>query len=338
MKKIIITVAIILVVLGIVIFGGAFALAGFSFKNLATRNYEEVSFDITSEFEGISVDTDTADVIILPSEDGKSRVTAYQHKELPHTAWVDGGVLRVEVNDRRGWYNFINLFTPEENVKVYLPESYYKSLNIEVDTGDVRVPSDFTFGSIKVDSDTGDIRIGASSEGAINLGTDTGDVEITSASAGSLVIEGDTGDVNLDGTAVKADLRIELETGDAYLAEVTVEGSLNIENDTGDVDLKRVSAKGGIRCDTDTGDVSLVQTITEGALRIETDTGDVELEGADGKEIYITTSTGDVEGSILTEKVFITDSSTGKIRVPSSISGGRCEVRTSTGDIILTIK
>jgi hypothetical protein len=44
-----------------------------------------------------------------------------------------------------------------------------------------------------------------------------------------------------------------------------------------------------------------------------------------------------VTGSLLTDKVFIAQTSTGKINVPETTAGGQCRVSTDTGDILLTI-
>ena len=85
-----------------------------------------------------------------------------------------------------------------------------------------------------------------------------------------------------------------------------------------------------------TGDVTLTSTLA-GAFDIETSTGDVKLNLSDAEEIDIETDTGRVEGSLLTEKVFITESSSGSIKVPHTTSGGTCKIRTSTGNINITI-
>ena len=49
------------------------------------------------------------------------------------------------------------------------------------------------------------------------------------------------------------------------------------------------------------------------------------------------TCTGDVKGKLLTDKVFITETGTGHVDVPKTVTGGRCEVTTNTGDIELEI-
>ena len=47
--------------------------------------------------------------------------------------------------------------------------------------------------------------------------------------------------------------------------------------------------------------------------------------------------TGDVTGSLCSEKVFIARSDTGHISVPETVNGGKCSITTDTGDIIITL-
>ena len=51
----------------------------------------------------------------------------------------------------------------------------------------------------------------------------------------------------------------------------------------------------------------------------------------------IVTDTGDVTGTLCSEKIFFAESDTGRVEVPKTMSGGRCEVKTDTGKIILSI-
>lgn len=68
-------------------------------------------------------------------------------------------------------------------------------------------------------------------------------------------------------------------------------------------------------------------------LTIRYTTGSVHLDGCDAAALSIETSTGDVAGSLLTEKVFAAETSTGKIDVPKSTTGDLCEIKTSAGSI-----
>ena len=72
-------------------------------------------------------------------------------------------------------------------------------------------------------------------------------------------------------------------------------------------------------------------------FQIYNNTGAVTLKKCDAKDVYITTKTGSVTGSFLTDKVIFAKSNTGKIEIPQLTSGGKCEITTDTGDIKITI-
>lgn len=70
---------------------------------------------------------------------------------------------------------------------------------------------------------------------------------------------------------------------------------------------------------------------------LERDTGDIEFDGCDADAIYVKTDTGSVMGTFLTDKEFVTDTDTGSVDVPKSVTGGRCEISTDTGNIRVKI-
>ena len=58
------------------------------------------------------------------------------------------------------------------------------------------------------------------------------------------------------------------------------------------------------------------------------------FDRCDAAELSITTDTGDVKGTLLSDKVFIARTDTGRVHVPETTNGGKCKITTSTGDII----
>ncbi len=89
--------------------------------------------------------------------------------------------------------------------------------------------------------------------------------------------------------------------------------------------------------ESDTGTIFLKNVVAEGRFSIENGTGNVKFEKSDAAQISVKTSTGDVTGTLLSEKVFITETSTGNVRVPKTITGGKCAITTSTGNIEINI-
>ena len=64
----------------------------------------------------------------------------------------------------------------------------------------------------------------------------------------------------------------------------------------------------------------------------------MEFNHCDAETIYVNTDTGSVTATLLTDKMFIIETDTGSVDVPKSITGGRCEITTDTGNIRITIE
>lgn len=123
-------------------------------------------------------------------------------------------------------------------------------------------------------------------------------------------------------------------TGDISFSKLFA-NTIDITLSTGDVFLRDISCK-TLTSTANTGEIELENVIALEKINIKRSTGDVEFTDCDAAEIFVDTDTGDVEGSLLSPKVFITQTSTGKIDVPKTTAGGRCEITTDTGDIKIT--
>jgi len=315
--KIWLIIAVCLIAVGVVIAAGNMTAIKWDFKKLASGRYETNTYEITEEFDKLSIDVSTADVVVLPSEDGKSRVVCYEMKNIKHTASVEDGELSIIENDTRKWYEHIGFYFENQIITVYLPKAEYTSLKHRGSTGNVEISTGFAFGEIDVNTSTGDVRCSASAIGVAKIAATTGRVRVENATLLSLDVGVTTGRVIISGVSCAGNLRLTVSTGEADIS--------------------------GVRCENlttsgSTGDVSLEDVIVTQKLTIDRSTGDVELEDCDAGEIYIETDTGDVDGNLLSEKTFIVDSDTGEIEVPRGTTGGRCEITTDTGDIEISIR
>ncbi|MBR2474212.1 MAG: DUF4097 family beta strand repeat protein [Clostridia bacterium] len=314
--KICLIIAAALILTGCVIFGGVMTALKWDFLELSTSKYETNSYVINESFKDIRIVTDTADVELVPSEAAESSVTCYGQKGLNHSVKVKDGALVIELEDTRKWYEHIGINFGSPKITVYIPKGQYGAFSLKATTGDVLLPKDFSFACIDISENTGDVTSYASASADVKIKTTTGDICIENVSAGSIELSVSTGDVKASGVACGGDFKVTVSSGTAVITDV---------------------ACGSFISDGDTGDITMNSVIATGKLDIERDTGDVKLDGCDASEIFIETDTGDVEGTLLTDKVFITETDTGSVRVPSSVTGGRCEITTDTGDIIIKI-
>ena len=113
--------------------------------------------------------------------------------------------------------------------------------------------------------------------------------------------------------------------------------SVTVKNTTGDVKLCDINCK-SLDLKSTTGDSSLNNVIVKGKLSDSRTTGDITLKQCDASELYLKATTGDITGSLLSDKVFVTKTTTGHINVPNTLTGGKCDIKVTTGDIKIEIE
>lgn len=315
MKRGFIIAAVMLVAVGTLLFAAAFIASGFDFSKLDTAKYETNTYTMSEDFESIEIRSDEADITFKPSKDAKTRVDCVEREKVKHDVFVENGTLKITVSDKRAWYDHLTLFSfKPQSVTVYLPSEQYAALAIATDTGDVSVPDLFSFGDAEITAGTGDVSFDASADGCLKIKTSTGDIGINGLYAATIDLSVSTGWIEVKNVNCKETLSVKVSTGKTVLTDVV---------------CKALISNGS------TGGITLKNVVAADDFNIERDTGDVRFENCDAGQIIVKTSTGDVTGTLRTEKVFITKTSTGDINVPDTVSGGRCEITTSTGDITI---
>ncbi len=305
-----------LILSGCILFVGVMTLLGWDFTKLSTDRFVTNSYEFGEPFTHVRVVTDTADVAVLPAEDRITAVDCYELAKAKHKVTVKDNTLTVEIEDTRNWYERIGIHFKTPTVRVYLPTGVYSGLTIEGSTGDVEIASDFRFTNMQVSLSTGNVTNRASA-------TETMDI---CASTGNICAE----------KVTAAEMNLTVTTGKVSLSSVDCSGTLSVMVSTGKATLNAVRCK-NLTTDGDTGTLSLVDVIATETFKIKRSTGDVHLDGCDASAMEIITDTGDVSGNLLSDKIFITHTDTGRVNVPKSDTGGTCEITTDTGNISISI-
>lgn len=314
--KIWLVVASALVLTGIIIIGSMMTVLNWNFSKLSTSKFETNLHEISEDFSSIAVKTDTAGITFLPSEDGKCRVECYENVKANHSVTVSDGTLYINLENKRTWYDYIMNFDSSK-LSVYLPKTEYEALTVKNSTGNVTVSEDFSFSSADIALSTGNVSFSASTSGLVKIKTTTGRIEAKALTAGSMTLTASTGRMSLSDVNCDGDISLKVTTGKTLLSSVT---------------CKNLTAEGS------TGSLSLTEVVAAEKLTAKRSTGSVTLDGSDAKEISIKTGTGSVKGTLLSEKIFFAKSDTGRISVPKTTNGGKCEIETDTGNIIISIK
>ena len=171
--------------------------------------------------------------------------------------------------------------------------------------------------SLCVRASTGDVSIASGlTFGDVDISISTGDIDLEGISTGALKLNTSTGNVNVKAASC-GDVSVKVSTGDARLTDVI---------------CKNLTSSGS------TGNITITNTVASEILLIDRGTGNVTFDGADALSLTVKTSTGNVRGTLRSDKIFYASTSTGKVSVPRSTDGGSCEISTNTGDIIIEIK
>ncbi len=316
-NKLWLIIAASLIAGGLLIFAGAMAALDFDFTKLSTVKYETNTYEIREDFDKISIDADTAEIEFTLSDNDQCKIVCVGDEHIKHSAAVKDETLTIGTVDTRKWYDYIGVWFGESKMTVYLPKAEYASLLIKGGTGDIEIPETFAFDTVDISASTGAVECDASASEWMRIKLSTGDICVKDASVGML------------------DLSV--TTGSVTASSVNCEGDIQVTVSTGEAKLTGISCKGVISSGS-TGDIILKDLLAAENFSIERSTGDVIFEGSDAAEIDIKTSTGDVRGTLLSEKVFITETNTGSVNVPKTVTGGKCEIKTDTGDIQIDIQ
>ena len=304
-----------LVLSGAGLFAGAMTASGWDFSVLNTYEVVNNTYDVDEPFTNIKIDTDTADIRFAKSSDGKCRVATRDTSNHIYSVAVEDGTLQIQVYFK-GLFE-IGIGAYESFLTVYLPEDAYGTLTIKEDTGDIEIPENFSFEGMDIELDTGDIVSYADTTETCRIATTTGDVKVQGASVGHLALRTTSGDITVSDVVCAGNVSANVRTGDTCLTNLTC------------TDLTSTGT---------TGELNLTNVIASGKLDITRDTGDVTFEGADAENIKVHTSTGDVTGTLLSDKIFRYKTSTGRVELPSTTTGGVCDITTDTGDIIINVQ
>ncbi|MBQ8768214.1 MAG: DUF4097 family beta strand repeat protein [Oscillospiraceae bacterium] len=313
--KIWLIIAVALIVIGGVIFAAILSQSNWDFTTLSTVNYQTKTYTSLEQFNDIAIETETADITFLFSENDSTKVVCYEMEKVPHSVSFDGGKLTIRDTDQRQWFDHIGISFVAPKITIYLPKSEYGALNISTTTGGIFIPQDFQFESIHISGTTGDIDSSATVSGAFTVKLTTGNISVKNAIIGSLDLTTTTGRTTLSDVTCSGDIRTNVSTGKVNLANIRC---INFSTDGS------------------TGDISLENVIADKQMIINRSTGDVKIKDSDANSLNIQLDTGNVTGNLLTGKIFTVESDTGKIRVPENSPGGICVITTSTGDILIS--
>ena len=123
----------------------------------------------------------------------------------------------------------------------------------------------------------------------------------------------------------------------AQMIRGAVAATIHAESSSGSIYAEELVAGTDYSFETSSGSICLTNVICGGTLKAESTSGDVLLDGCDAGHVIIETSSGNVKGSLRTGKQFKVKTGSGSVSVPADAAGGQCEIRTTSGNVSITV-
>ena len=276
MKKTV-KVAVVILIAGAVLALAGFAMAGFDFGNLnAGGALVERTFEAEGDVTKVFVAEQGANVEIVPSADGRARVTCAENEAFCYDITEEDGVLRVEKRDLRGGTLGMYFgFWQEGTLTVEVPSETL--LDVETDSGDIRMTGGtegLTYSIASLRSDNGDVyveNVRAGEGESLETSDAMGDVQ-----PGDITVETGSGNISVEGAQVVG-LSAMTANGAVALRDIRAEG------------IFATARNGAIR----------MEGITTGSLTASTENDDVLFSGVEATElILLQTDNGDIRGQL----------------------------------------
>ena len=159
----ILAIGIVALLLGAIIFVIGLAAAGWNIFNISGITVTDNTYNEAGTVQNLNINLDTSDLTIIFDESADKISVVYpteknQKGELVSEITVTESGNTLSVTHKNSWKKHVFLFNfTDTKIKITVPAKRVMSLNVETDTGDVKLEGNATLANSAIETDTGDI-------------------------------------------------------------------------------------------------------------------------------------------------------------------------------------
>ena len=102
--KIWLITATALVTLGAILFAAVMEQYDWDFTKLSTVTYVTNTYEVSDEFDKISINVDTTEIEFVPTENETCSIVSFEAEKVKHSVAVQNGTLIISTVDTRKWW------------------------------------------------------------------------------------------------------------------------------------------------------------------------------------------------------------------------------------------
>lgn len=310
----------ILILLGILTGLVVFAASGFKFSAFVTTDDRvKKEYDVQRQNAvNLDISTISSDIILKESSDENVKISCYESDRISFNTSVTEETLKIEEKDNRKWYEFLLPFIgiKDTPLVIELPENNWENITLNSTSGNINADS-FVCWEFYADTTSGDIDLSNMlTDNEIRLDTTSGDITVKRSCSDTI--------------------RSESTSGDIYISDITYANEIGAYSTSGEISIYSLSDVVSLLANATSGDIEIHSLVTD-TIGLETVSGDIGFSDIDAETHKMTSTSGDIEGTIKGDEnsvTFITDTTSGDISVPYPSMGDKTfTAETVSGDI-----
>ena len=276
-------IAIVLIILGMMSIGTAFALSGGDLTRFSmagtpeNKQYQASASDVTE----LVVKASIADVTVTGADQSDIKIDYTEDRSVNYNIKQEGSRLIMQSKGQFFFFNFWS-FNPfgifnSHKINITLPKELAAKVDVRSSTGSITVSDLNLKDNLKLDDSTGDIQLEKVKAKDINVSASTGKISLDQVSGQNFDLSASTGDIRTKQTQA---------SGTTFKAN----------SSTGEVDIQNLNDVPDIELSSSTGDIKATIQGKRKDYQIDTKTMDrknQENEGA-SKRVKAHSSTGNV--------------------------------------------
>lgn len=319
MKKsnlIILIIALCMFVSGIFVCVGALSMKGMDFDTMFKDNSTVRTVTYDEAFLSVDAQVKAGNLEIFPTSEDELKIECTEPENTHYDIKFEGNTLVIRRIDNKDWHQYFMNFS-REGIKIYLPERAYEDIKLDVSSGKIIVNDGLSWRNLIAESRSGSVRAyGVTAQEKMSLKATSGQVS---------------------SNTVKAEnMEVSCTSGRVTLGNVVLTGKLDVENTSGSIEVIDVNCL-SLSVNNTSGGITCSGVIAQDAITAKTSSGSIELLQSDADNLNVKTTSGSIRGTLLSDKIFIAESTSGSVRVPQTTQGGICKVKTTSGSIDIKI-
>ncbi len=318
--------------LGLLVCGIALALGARFHGNLT-----DVTKPTVGTFSSIEITSSDANIHIRKSATGETYAVSRETDKVYFTLTVENDTLLLREVDTRAWYDQIGIFFGARRVTLYLASESYDALAAEVESGGILVENTgISFGDVTLSTTSGGIRFAGEARESLDIVAHSGGIAVSGASPTTMTLSAISGGIAIADCAPRI-LSAEAHSGGIAITRCRPD-SLTVETVSGGMAISD-SAPGTLSAKATSGGIAITDTTVGGAFYAETNSGGVRLRSFDASEITIDVTSGGVDATLKSGKIYEVRTESGGSSFPQSDpTGGLCKVTTRSGSVRIRVE